>query len=94
MEFIDSKFKPVKIFEHMGGIAKKYKFPNGFGASVIKTPSSYGGNEGLWELAVLDKDGRLTYETHITSDVLGHLSEEELEYYLNEISKLKEVTNS
>ena len=38
---------------------KIYKFPNGYGASVIKGPYSYGGPDGLWELAVLDQNENL-----------------------------------
>ena len=43
---------------------------DGFGASVVRHPYSYGGAVGLWELAVLDSNGRLTYETPITDDVM------------------------
>lgn len=39
-----------------GGRCKVYKFDNGYGASVVCSPNhSYGGSEGLWELAVLDE---------------------------------------
>ena len=37
-------------------IQKIYSFPNGYGASVIKGPYSYGGPDGKWELAVLKND--------------------------------------
>lgn len=73
------------------GVQKLYKFENGFGASVISHDYSYGGKQGLWELAVLEFNGEdwsLTYDTEITSDVLGHLSEEEVEGILNEIKQL------
>ena len=32
-------------------IQKIYSFPNGYGASVIKGKYTYGGPEGLWEIA-------------------------------------------
>ena len=35
---------------------------------------SYGGKNGLYELAVLDTDGEITYETDVTNDVIGHLT--------------------
>jgi hypothetical protein len=70
------------------GVQKVYKFPNGYGASVIKHNYSYGGREGLWELAVLDKDGNLTYETPITSDVIGWLTDEEVDGVLSQINGL------
>lgn len=64
-----------------------YEFPNGYGASVIRTPYSYGGDHGKFELAVL-KDGECCYDTEITEDVLGYLDESEVEQYLNEIKEL------
>lgn len=54
------------------GIQYVYTYENGYGASVVKHEYSYGGKKGLWELAV-QKDGELTYDTHITDDVIGHL---------------------
>lgn len=73
----------------IGGIRKLYKFPNGLGASVISHIYSYGGEKGLFELAVM-KDGHINYNTPITSDVLGHLTWEEVEYNLHKISELEE----
>ena len=64
------------------GIQKIYKFKNGFGASVVCHKYSYGGESGLWELAVLDESGCLTSDTSITDDVLGGLTEKELSGYL------------
>jgi hypothetical protein len=74
-----------------GGIQKLYKFDNGFGASVVSHRHSYGGNKGLWELAVLEFDGddwSLTYDTPITNDVIGHLNEKDLDGFLNHIKQL------
>lgn len=74
-----------------GGVQKIYKFNNGYGASVIKNDYSYGGREGKWELAVIAFDGddwAITYDTPITSDVIGHIVEEDLEDILKEIQSL------
>lgn len=63
-------------------------FPNGYGASVVRNPYSYGGLDGLFELAVLDRNGHITYDTEITDDVEGYLSEEEVTELLNKVSNL------
>jgi hypothetical protein len=73
-----------------GGIQKRYTFPNGMGASVVMHPGSYGFVRGLWELAVLDREGNITYDTPITDDVLGHLTENKVEETLQEIANLLE----
>lgn len=68
----------------------EYLFKNGYGASVIHNPYSYG-----IELAVLEYDNEnkgwvLTYDTEITDDVVGYISgAEELELLLKKISELK-----
>ena len=69
-----------------------FKFQNGFGASVVQHRFSYGGDKGLWELGVLDNEGRLTYDTEITDDVIGYLSESEVQEVLNQIRKLPSET--
>lgn len=81
--------------ERRGGIQRIYRFDNGYGASVIRFDGSYGYEDGLWELAVIQfKDDSmskfdLVYDTPITSDVLGRLTEEEVEHVLKEIEALK-----
>ncbi len=64
------------------------KFDNGYGASVVRTKSSYGGAAGLYELAVLDKEGELCYNTPITSDTLGWLKEDDVTAALQRIEAL------
>jgi len=62
----------------MGGHQIVLRFPNGFGASVVRSPHSYGGSDGLFELAVVlfdNEDYYLTYDTPITDDVIGHLTQ-------------------
>lgn len=62
-------------------------FPNGYGASIIRGAGSYGGDKGLWELAVT-KNGNLCYDTEITDDVLGCLEEDEVLETMEKIAKL------
>lgn len=75
-------------FRVSGGDQYKFKFANGFGASVVRHSFSYGSDEGLWELAVLGRDGRLTYDTPITDDVVGRLTEGEVADLLVRIEAL------
>lgn len=74
-----------------GGIQKLFKFDNNYGASVVKHAHSYGGTSGKWEIAVIQFDGDdwgITYDTYITSDVIGHLSDEDVEDTLRLIQAL------
>lgn len=64
-----------------------YFFANGYGASVIQNCYSYGHEYGLYELAVL-KDGRLCYDTPITSNVIGYLTADKVAEYLQRIEEL------
>ncbi len=70
-----------------GGVQHVYSFPNGYGASVVKHDFSYGGKQGLWELAVLNGE-ELCYTSGITEDVIGHLSWKNVEETLSEIKQL------
>jgi hypothetical protein len=61
----------------------KYSFPNGYGASVIS-------GEGIrqFEIAVLEADGSLCYNTEITNDVISGLDVEGVYKILDKISHL------
>jgi len=48
------------------------EFENGYAASIVSHNMSYGGQEGLFEIAILH-DGEMVYDTWITPDVIGHL---------------------
>ncbi len=71
-----------------GGIQKLYQFDNHMGASVIRHNCSYGGDQGLWELGVLNEAGSLCYDTSITDDVIGHLQWKEVSALLRRIQGL------
>ena len=68
--------------------AARIMFDNGYGASVIIGPHTYGGEDGLYELGVLGKDKKLTYYTPVTEDVKGYLSEDDVTKLLEQIQKL------
>lgn len=81
-QFLVEKKKTIKKTQYI------FKFPNGFGASVIRGFGSYGGLIGLWELAVLNEQNKIDYSTEITDDVLGGLSEKEVNEVLTKIKEL------
>ncbi len=84
-------FKDLQFNPHpnkMGGVQAIERFENGYGASIVCTPYTYGGKEGLYELAVFDSDGHITYDTPITNDVLGYLSEQDVTEVLIKIQQL------
>lgn len=69
-----------------------FKFSNGYGASVVKHFGSYGFEDDLFELAVIYFDGNnwhLTYNTPITNDVIGYLTNDEVLELLKEIEDLR-----
>lgn len=78
----------------LGGDQWRFQFTNGFGASVVRHFDSYGNEQGLWELAVLDANGHLTYDTPVTDDVLGRLTEDDVRSTLTEIATLPQAVAS
>ena len=79
-------FEKIK---HQDGVQAIAEFPNGFGASVIKSDTSFGGKSGLFELAVLDNEnGNINSTTDITDDVIGWQDEDDIDRVLTAISKL------
>lgn len=72
------------------GVQLVYKFPNGFGASVIKGEYSYGGKNNLWEIAPWNSSrdfiGRSLLDWE--DDVLGHLNDNEVNNVLSQIKNL------
>lgn len=55
--------------------------------SVIRSSMSYGGDEGLFELAML-RDGKCVYDTPITDDVRGWLDEEDVLDILEDVQRI------
>jgi hypothetical protein len=84
-------FKDLEFVEHpshIGGVQARITFDNGYGASIVKTPYSYGGDRGLYELAVMGTDGHLTYDTPITNDVIGYLRDIDVTDVMEKIQQL------
>lgn len=95
------EFKDLQHEPHVnwpGGTQSRMFFDNGYGVSVVRggngssaLTGSYGCDEGLWELGVVqgnDEKWGLTYETPITDDVLGRLTEAEVSDYMKQVQEL------
>lgn len=52
----------------IGGTQRIYKFPSGYGLSLINSPMAHA-YPFAWEAAVLAPDGQLSYDTPLTQDV-------------------------
>jgi hypothetical protein len=84
-------FNDLEFNAHPGGfgVYARVFFPNGYGASVVKSEYSYGGRDGLYELAVINETtGEITYDTPITNDVEGYLTPEDVTNLLERIEAL------
>jgi hypothetical protein len=88
--FDTTVFEELNFQPHPAGMGQQciVQFPNGYGASIVQGPHTYGGKDGLYEIAVFGKEGEISYSTPITDDVLGYLSEEEVEKTLIDIKNL------
>lgn len=81
----------IKVIEKKAhdGTQRIFSFPNSkYEASVVCHSYSYGGDIGLFELAVL-LNGKVCYTSGITTDVIGHLTEKQVQEYIKKIADLK-----
>jgi hypothetical protein len=88
MNFTELNFQPHSIKD---GVQATHFFDNGYGVSVVRFPGSYGFEQNLYEVAILQgtKDKYdITYDTPITDDVLGHRDEEDINIILQEVQEL------
>ena len=76
----------MELYESIAG---RYSFDNGYTASVVCHPGTYGYEQGLFELAVIH-EGEICYNTPLTDNVIGYLSDEEVSDLLDEIALLPE----
>lgn len=77
----------VSISNSYFGLRYVFKFKNGYGANVVKNMFSYGNTRDLFQLAVL-KDDKICYETEITDDVIGYLTNRQVLRILERIKNL------
>lgn len=91
--FNDLKFEPHSVAKSgLQGYkdAKQAieKFENGYGVSVLLGSCFYSNGKDTYELAVLFND-EITYQTEITDDVMGYLSENEVSDVMLKVAALK-----
>lgn len=101
MKFDDLRFKP---FSCVNGVRACVTFKNGYSVIIITGKYTIGGNQGLYELSIFDKDeNRSTHnpilreikndkdyveEIDYSGNVLYSLTREEVVDYLNRIESL------
>lgn len=89
MRFQDIPFQTIPSDSiRKGGKSARVHFPNGYGASIVCHDGSYGGDQGLFEVAVLRGDS-IAYDTPVTSDVIGWLNPGDVESVLKQIETLR-----
>jgi hypothetical protein len=92
-----AKFKEFKSNELNQGIQYLNFYPNGYGVSIVKHSFSYGSSSGLWEMAVLQgtaEKWNLTYDTEITSDVIGYLNDNDVDELCDRVEALSNYTDN
>ena len=69
------------------------QFENGYGVSVVRNLLSYGGKEGLYELAVLLGE-ELCYDTPVTDSVEGWLTPNDVTRIMAQVQELPRATQA
>jgi hypothetical protein len=73
------------------GYQEHHQYPNGYGASVISNLDSYGGRDGLYEIAVTHGSA-ICYSTAVTNDVIGYQTNADVSTVLAEIQALPAIS--
>ena len=77
MKFSDLKFiEPQMPFGNRQAIID---LPEGFRLSIVQGPMSYGGQEGLWEIGLIQPNGKLAFVHEWRDQVKGFLTETQVE---------------
>lgn len=78
------EFDEFLVDEHplFDGVQKLYRFPNGFGASVVRHFGSYGGTHGLWEIATVKWDDETGLQFVSKMEIEGWLTLDQVAGYL------------
>ena len=83
-------FKDLKFELHPigSGMRATADFDNGYSVSVVCGDLFYSNGMDTYELAIL-KDRHICYNTPITDDVIGYLSEDEVTEVMKRVQELK-----
>jgi hypothetical protein len=92
--FEDLEFSYDELGEHAHML-----FDNDYGVSVVRGRYTYGGAEGLYELAVIHmpkgaKVSRLCYDTPVTNDVMGHLEPQDITDVMKQVAELPAIPST
>jgi len=82
--------KTVKVGmvkNNQNAYSRVVEFENGYAASIISHDGSYGGDQGLFEVAVLHDD-LIVYDTPVTNDTIGWLDFAGVAAILKDIEEL------
>jgi hypothetical protein len=86
-------FKDLEFKNKEMGLGKisRIGFDNGWGVSVVIGPYTYGGKDGLYELAVLNND-QIHYDNPVANgDVVGYLRPEDVTDAMAVIQKFEKT---
>lgn len=101
--FKDIKFKPHSMGEGQHGLiffpngygvsVVRFKTPmiEGYESTYRQKYSSYTSNDSEWEVAVIvgdEKEWEICYNTDITNDVIGFLTEGEVDWVMLQVQQL------
>ena len=81
-------------FTYNGGFIVRLRFNNDYGVSIAKHDYSYGNKDDKFEVAVIEfysddnTNWDLTYDTEITNDVIGWLSQKDVEDLIERVIAL------
>lgn len=85
--FNDLPFETIDT-EFLVGKKARMDFDNGYGVSVVRHNMSYGGRDGLYEMAVM-YDNDIHYDNPVAGgDVIGYLTEEEVTDLMKKVQEL------
>lgn len=70
-------------------VNEKVYFENGYGASIVKGAGTFGYEQDLYELAIIDWNDEIIYDKGITEDgVAGYLKTDDVFELIEEIKQL------